>query len=62
MEIPRFNNGTEYRRMLERLTQLRQRCLHATRDGDFRRVARLTLQTAEINAQLRQDEENPSIE
>lgn len=37
---------------IERIQELRQQSLIATRKGDFRRVARLTLETVRMNQQL----------
>jgi hypothetical protein len=34
------------------LTQIRKQSLHATRNGDFMRVARLTTQAARINKSI----------
>lgn len=58
----RSNNGTEYKRMLEQLALLRQRCLRANRNGDFRRVAQLTLETAQVNARLQENASAPTLQ
>jgi hypothetical protein len=49
------SNSTQKVEVLKsELTKVRQECLLATRQNDFRRMAQLTVQAAELNKALRE--------
>ena len=53
-----INPKIETEKAVARLRELRQRSLIATRQGDFRRVAQLTLETMQVNLQLQNEEKS----
>jgi hypothetical protein len=52
--VTKSNGAQRLEALKSELTKVRHECLLATRQNDFRRIAHLTVQAAELNKALRE--------
>ena len=56
-----MNGAAEQQKNLKTLEQIRQKSLEASRRGDFRTVAKLTIEAARMNLSIQKDVTNSAL-